>query len=67
MAFLAPRQVVQMSADPGDYQGYALYFYPGLLDGHPLAQGIHSYGFFDYAVSEALFLLDKEKQIVETY
>jgi AraC-like DNA-binding protein len=66
MAFLAPAQVVQMSADPGDYQGYALYFHPGLLDGHPLAQGIHKYGFFDYAVAEALFLSEKEKQIMET-
>ena len=65
MAFLAPGQVVQMSADPGDYQGYALYFHPGLLDGHALAQGIHSYGFFDYAVAEALFLSEKEKQVME--
>jgi AraC-like DNA-binding protein len=66
MAFLAPGQAVQMTADPGDYQGYALYFHPRLLDGHPLAQGIHSYGFFDYAVAEALFLSEKEKQIMET-
>ncbi|MET3979727.1 AraC-like DNA-binding protein [Mucilaginibacter sp. UYP25] len=66
MAFLAPRQVVQMTADPGDYQGYALYFHPGLLNSHLLAQGIHNYGFFDYAVAEALFLSDKEKQIMET-
>ncbi|NOW96456.1 AraC family transcriptional regulator [Mucilaginibacter sp. SG564] len=65
MAFLAPGQVVQMSPDPGDYQGYALYFHPGLLDGHPLAQAIHNYGFFDYAVAEALFLSEKEKQIME--
>ena len=66
MAFLAPGQVVQMSPDPGDYQGYVLYFHPGLLDGHALAQGIHNYGFFDYAVAEALFLSEKEKQIMET-
>ncbi|SFS83030.1 helix-turn-helix domain-containing protein [Mucilaginibacter polytrichastri] len=65
MAFLAPGQVVQMTADPGDYQGYALYFHPGLLDGHSLAKGIHSYGFFDYAVAEALFLSEKEKQVLE--
>jgi len=66
MAFLAPGQVVQMTADPGDYQGYALYFHPGLLDGHSLAQGIHNYGFFNYAVAEALFLSEKEKQVMET-
>jgi AraC-like DNA-binding protein len=65
MAFLAPGQVVQMSADHGDYQGYALYFNPHLLGGHALAQGIHNYGFFDYAVAEALFLSEKEKQVME--
>ncbi|MCQ6961489.1 helix-turn-helix domain-containing protein [Mucilaginibacter aquariorum] len=64
MAFLAPGQIVQMTADPGDYQGYALYFHPGLLGGHSLAQNIHNYGFFDYAVAEALFLSEKEKQIM---
>ena len=36
MAFLAPGQVVQMTADPGDYQGYALYFHPDLLSRYPL-------------------------------
>lgn len=66
MAFLAPGQVVQMSPDLGDYQGYALYFHPGLLDGHSQAQGIHNYGFFNYAVAEALFLSEKEKQVIET-
>lgn len=66
MAFLAPGQIVQMTADPGDNQGYALYFHPGLLDGHALAQGIYNYGFFDYAVAEALFLSEKEKQVMET-
>jgi AraC-like DNA-binding protein len=65
MAFLAPGQVVQMTADPGDYQGYALYFHPELLDGHSLALSIHNYGFFDYAVAEALFLSEKEKQVME--
>lgn len=64
MAFLAPGQIVQMSADPDDYQGYALYFHPELLSSHSLAHGIHNYGFFDYAVAEALFLSEKEKQTV---
>ncbi|GAA4327013.1 hypothetical protein GCM10023149_30180 [Mucilaginibacter gynuensis] len=50
LAFLTPGQVVQMSPDSGDYQGYVLYFHPALLAGHSLAQNIHQYGFFDYAV-----------------
>jgi len=66
MAFLAPGQAVQMTADRGDYEGYALYFHSGLLEGYSLAQSIHHYGFFDYTVSEALFLSVKEKQIMET-
>ncbi|UOE50887.1 AraC family transcriptional regulator [Mucilaginibacter sp. SMC90] len=65
LAFLTPGQVVQMSPDPADYQGYVLYFHPALLAGHPLAQHVHQYGFFDYAVSEALFLSEKEKQTIQ--
>jgi AraC-like DNA-binding protein len=61
MAFLAPGQLVQKTADPDDYEGYALYFHPDLLHSHPLAEKIHRYGFFSYAVSEALFLSEKEK------
>lgn len=66
MAFLAPGQVVQMTANPGDYQGYALYFHPDLLTHHSLAQRIHHYGFFNYTVAEALFLSAKEKLTMET-
>ncbi|WP_158826636.1 helix-turn-helix domain-containing protein [Mucilaginibacter lacusdianchii] len=66
MAFLAPNQLVEMTANPNDYQGYALYFHPDLLSNHSLAQGIHQYGFFSYRVSEALFLSDKEKQTMIT-
>jgi len=66
MAFVAPDQLVQKSGDPGDYQGYALYFHPDLLRNHALAQGIHRYGFFSYSVAEALFLSGKEKQTMIT-
>ncbi|PST82656.1 AraC family transcriptional regulator [Pedobacter yulinensis] len=65
MAFLAPGQIVQMTAEPGDYQGYALYFHPDLLANHDLAQRIHRYGFFDYSVAEALFLSADEKLTME--
>ncbi|WP_198171484.1 AraC family transcriptional regulator [Mucilaginibacter aquatilis] len=66
MAFLGPGQVVQMSGDQNDYEGYALYFHPDLLAHYPLAQGIKQYGFFDYTVAEALFLSAKEKQVIVT-
>ncbi|MCC8409103.1 AraC family transcriptional regulator [Mucilaginibacter sp. UR6-1] len=65
MAFLAPGQLVQMTAEPEDYQGYALYFHTDLLTRYSLSQGIYHYGFFDYKVAEALFLSAKEKLTIE--
>ncbi|QHT70856.1 AraC family transcriptional regulator [Rhodocytophaga rosea] len=64
LAFLAPHQPVQLSGDPCDHEGYTLFFHPDLLDHHGLAQSIHGYGFFSYAVTEALFLSEKEKDVV---
>jgi len=65
MAFLSPGQLVQKTADRGDYEGFALYFHPDLLRGHSLAEKIHRYGFFSYAVSEALFLSKNEKATMD--
>lgn len=64
LAFLSPGQLVNVSAQETDYQGLVLYFHPDLLKGYALAQQIYQYGFFDYSVNEALFLSDKEKQII---
>ncbi len=65
MAFLAPGQMVHMSSEREDYQGYALYFHPDLLCSHPLEHTIRRYGFFDYDVSEALLLSEKEKSAMD--
>lgn len=62
MAFLMPNQLVEMTGNIEDFQGYALYFHPDLLTGYSLSQNIHRYGFFSYTVAEALFLSDKEKE-----
>ncbi len=64
LAFLAPNQVVTMSGDESSYNGYALYFHPDFIRHYPLGKTIGKYGFFSYAVSEALFLSDKEKKII---
>jgi len=64
LAFLAPNQVVKMSANKEEYEGYVLYFHPDLLTGYPLANSILRYGFFSYAVDEALYLSENEKQII---
>jgi AraC-like DNA-binding protein len=64
LAFLSPGQLVKIPDQETDYQGLVLYFHPNLLTGCSLAQQILKYGFFDYSVNEALFLSDKEKQII---
>ena len=64
IAFVAPNQLVELSADLEEHEGYALYFHPDLLFRHPLCKRIHQYGFFSYSVSEALFLSEKEKEII---
>lgn len=44
--------------------GYKLLFHPDLLHGYPLTKNIHNYGFFSYSNNKALFLSDKEEQII---
>jgi len=64
LAFLSPNQIVTMSGEESNYDGYALYFHPDLFRNYPLGKMISNYGFFSYAVSEALFLSDKEKKVI---
>ncbi|WPV64058.1 helix-turn-helix transcriptional regulator [Chitinophaga sp. LS1] len=64
MAFLAPNQVVTMSGEVGCLDGYLLLFHADLIRNYALGQRIQQYGFFSYAVNEALFLSDKEKKVI---
>jgi len=64
LAFLAPNQVVTMSREEGCYEGYNLFFHADLIRNYQLGKNIHDYGFFNYAVNEALFLSDKEKKVI---
>jgi len=66
LAFIAPGQVVTKSGDELGYQGYSLYFHPDLIRNYGLGKSIHKYGFFSYAVSEALCLSEKEKQVIDS-
>ncbi|WP_317207720.1 helix-turn-helix transcriptional regulator [Chitinophaga filiformis] len=66
LAFLAPNQIVTLSGEETSYEGYALFFHPDLIRNYTLGNNIHKYGFFSYAVSEALFLSDKEKKVIAT-
>lgn len=61
LAFLKPQQTVTASTDADSYEGYALFFHPDFIRNYPLGSSISQYGFFSYAVSEALFLSAREK------
>jgi len=66
MTFVAPGQVLSLDQPPvydsGDAAGYALFFHPDFLYNYPLAAGIKTYGFFSYAVNEALHLSEREEK-----
>jgi len=61
LAFLAPNQIVTMSDDANDYEGYSLFFHPDMIRNYQLGNKIQNYGFFSYSISEALHLSEKEK------
>ncbi len=64
LALVAPNQLVTMTGDESSYEGYTLYFHADLIRKYQVGRNIDQYGFFAYAVNEALFLSDKEKRII---
>ncbi|MDJ1492164.1 AraC family transcriptional regulator [Cytophagaceae bacterium DM2B3-1] len=64
LAFLAPNQIVTAYEQEKTYEGYTFFFHPDFIRNYPLGKRIHTYGFFSYAVSEALFLSEKEKFVI---
>lgn len=66
MSFFAPKQVTIV--EPGNLfpkTGWILNIHPDFLRSYPLGQKIKEYGFFEYAVNEALILSEEEEQSVE--
>lgn len=62
LSFTAPNQVQYLDLQNMECgSGELLIFHPDFLMQHPLANTIHSYGFFDYAVNEALHLSAEEE------
>ena len=62
LSFTAPNQVQQLDLQNMECgSGYLLIFHPDFLLQHTLANIIHQYGFFDYAVNEALHLSAEEE------
>jgi len=67
MSCFAPRQVSFIDKDfVFAKAGWQLSIHPDFLRNSSLGGKIKSYGYFDYAVNEALILSDDEQQAVET-
>ena len=64
LAFLKPRQIIYSPEDLESYEGFSLYFHADFIRNYPLGSAISQYGFFSYDISEALFLSEKEKEII---
>lgn len=69
MSFFAPNQILNVAyleSDPNKKpSGWILLIHPDFIWNTPLAKRIKEYSFFEYAVTESLFLSEKEEQIME--
>ncbi|WP_345949342.1 helix-turn-helix domain-containing protein [Mucilaginibacter sp. PAMB04274] len=67
MTFFSPGQVVTTDIVAGlQLSGWWLVVHPDFIQGHTLGTKIKSYGYFSYAVSEALHLSEKEEAMIDT-
>ncbi|MBE9464442.1 helix-turn-helix domain-containing protein [Dyadobacter subterraneus] len=64
LSFISPNQIISANENEADYGGFTLLFHPDFIRNYPLGKNIRNYGFFSYAASEALYLSEKEKEIV---
>lgn len=64
LSFISPNQVITALEGEADYGGYTLLIHPDFIRSYPLGKSIKNYGFFSYGVNEALYLSDKEKQVI---
>ena len=66
MSFLAPGQMISLDElDEMPRSGWLLIFHPDFLRNYPLGRKIKEYGFFSYAVNEALHLSGSEEKMIE--
>lgn len=65
LTFFSPGQVITTElADDLKLSGYWLIIHPDFIQNYPLAKTIKNYGYFSYAVNEALFLSEKEEMMI---
>lgn len=67
MTFFSPNQVISTEiVTELKLSGWWLVVHPDFLRGYPLSQTITKYGYFSYAVNEALHLSESEESLVKT-
>lgn len=68
MAFMAPNQILRGEGDrtQTNITGWMLFIHPDFLWNTPLAKKIKQYEYFGYAANEALFLSDKEENVINS-
>lgn len=65
MTFFSPGQVISTEVtDEISLSGWWLIIHPDFIRNYPLAKKINEYGFFSYAVNEALHLSEKEENLL---
>lgn len=64
MSFIAPGQIIRMTDEEADYEGFSLHIHPDFIRPYPLNKTIKQYGFFSYTTAEGLYLSDKEKETI---
>jgi len=66
MIFIAPGQVLSTINHGKINGGIGLIFHSDFIRNYPLAKTINNYGYFSYAVNEALHLSEKEEDIIKS-
>ena len=65
MTLTAPKQVIAIEkVEAVKLTGYKLLIHPDFLQGYLLSKSIREYGYFSYTNNKALFLSEKEEQII---
>ena len=66
LGMTAPQQVLSVSSEDNyEVSGWWLVFHSDFILNYPLGTTIKDYGFFSYAINEALHLSDKEEKMLE--
>ena len=66
LAFMEPGQIASAATQNGNMSadGWLLVFHPDLIRNYPIGKNIKNYGFFSYAINEALHLSESEEAML---